>query len=308
MAQIVTITNPLTGQPAQVDQLEHTAQEIDDAIARALPGGAIDLALSNKAEKTKISTSLSSAGWYRAAFMSGSAGGEATSYIVSISENYANYTPHSTVFMLSIGAVGAATTRASLTRIGNPTEIGGGYSVDKVRFVAGANVIGGYLDIHYNRSGPSNVGVSIVPLDYLYFLNMLDFASVPDTVSEYAVYGYADEWNNPPMALGVEYRTTERCEGRPVYAKRIHCESMPSGAGYIDIQSSDTEVPNALISTAIAIRCYGRASVKATIPFYSSSSDFMQVGSVGNNKIRIYTAKAYGGTADITVHYVKSTD
>ena len=48
MAQIVTITNPLTGQPAQVDQLEHTAQEIDDAIARALPGGAIDIALANK--------------------------------------------------------------------------------------------------------------------------------------------------------------------------------------------------------------------------------------------------------------------
>ena len=49
MAQIVTITNPLTGQPAQVDQLEHTAQQIDDAIARALPGGDIDIALQNKA-------------------------------------------------------------------------------------------------------------------------------------------------------------------------------------------------------------------------------------------------------------------
>ena len=48
MAQIVTITNPLTGQPAQVDQLEHTAQEIADAIARALPGGAIDTAMQNK--------------------------------------------------------------------------------------------------------------------------------------------------------------------------------------------------------------------------------------------------------------------
>ena len=48
MSQIVTITNPITGQPAQVDQLEHTAQEIDDAIARALPGGAIDIALQKK--------------------------------------------------------------------------------------------------------------------------------------------------------------------------------------------------------------------------------------------------------------------
>ena len=32
MAQIVTITNPLTGQPAQVDQLDHTAQQIDDGL------------------------------------------------------------------------------------------------------------------------------------------------------------------------------------------------------------------------------------------------------------------------------------
>ena len=48
MAQIVTITNPLTGQPAQVDQLEHTAQQTDDAIARALPGGTIDITLQNK--------------------------------------------------------------------------------------------------------------------------------------------------------------------------------------------------------------------------------------------------------------------
>ena len=35
MAKITTITNPLTGQPAQVDQLDHTAQEIDDGIDAA---------------------------------------------------------------------------------------------------------------------------------------------------------------------------------------------------------------------------------------------------------------------------------
>lgn len=29
------------------------------------------------------------------------------------------------------------------------------------------------------------------------------------------------EWDNPPMKLGVEYRTTERCEGKPVYALRV---------------------------------------------------------------------------------------
>ena len=48
MAKITTITNPLTGQPAQVDQLEHTAQQIDDSIGRALPGGEIDTLLAGK--------------------------------------------------------------------------------------------------------------------------------------------------------------------------------------------------------------------------------------------------------------------
>ena len=60
MAQIVTITNPLTGQPAQVDQLDHTAQHIDDAIARALPGGAIDVALQNKADTSSVYTKTES--------------------------------------------------------------------------------------------------------------------------------------------------------------------------------------------------------------------------------------------------------
>ena len=73
MAQIVTITNPLTGQPAQVDQLDHTAQEIDDAIARALPGGAIDVALQNNdprnwglgayAKNTSDLDSITDTGW-----------------------------------------------------------------------------------------------------------------------------------------------------------------------------------------------------------------------------------------------------
>lgn len=60
MAQIVTITNPLTGQPAQVDQLEHTAQQIDDSIGRALPGGEIDTLLAGKANASSVYTKTES--------------------------------------------------------------------------------------------------------------------------------------------------------------------------------------------------------------------------------------------------------
>ena len=36
------------------------------------------------------------------------------------------------------------------------------------------------------------------------------------------------EWGNPPMVLGVEYRTTERWNGKPVYAKRIYFGYLPN--------------------------------------------------------------------------------
>lgn len=37
------------------------------------------------------------------------------------------------------------------------------------------------------------------------------------------------EYLNPPMKLGVEYRTTERCLGRPVYVKAVDCSPLTDG-------------------------------------------------------------------------------
>lgn len=38
----------------------------------------------------------------------------------------------------------------------------------------------------------------------------------------------AVEWINPPMQLGVEYRTTERYLGKPVYIKAVDFGSLPN--------------------------------------------------------------------------------
>lgn len=37
------------------------------------------------------------------------------------------------------------------------------------------------------------------------------------------------EWVNPPMQLGVEYRTTERFLGKPVYVKVVNCGQISDG-------------------------------------------------------------------------------
>lgn len=39
---------------------------------------------------------------------------------------------------------------------------------------------------------------------------------------------YPWEWVNPPMLLGVEYRTTERYQGKPVYTKLLNFGTLPN--------------------------------------------------------------------------------
>lgn len=38
------------------------------------------------------------------------------------------------------------------------------------------------------------------------------------------------EWKNPPMRVGVEYRTTERRVGKPVYTKLIEIGQLPNNS------------------------------------------------------------------------------
>ena len=51
----------------------------------------------------------------------------------------------------------------------------------------------------------------------------------------YVLNGSAVEWINPPMQVGVEYRTTERYLGKPVYTQIINCGSMPDIGSQKDI-------------------------------------------------------------------------
>ena len=50
------------------------------------------------------------------------------------------------------------------------------------------------------------------------------------------------EWVNPPMQLGVEYRTTERYLGKPVYAMAVDCGATPNATTKdVIIKSSGVE-------------------------------------------------------------------
>ena len=189
MAQIVTITNPLTGQPAQVDQLDHTAQQIDDAIARALPGGPIDITLQNK--------------------------------------------------------------------------LGGIESTD-------------YPGCYYRTVD----GVT--------------------------------EWFNPPMILGVEYRTTERYLSKPVYVKLLDCGLLVKGTLTYPHGISDIDV--CVRYSGVASTSTGVFSGKGALPSFTTPSALNSewnifVQNFGTTNIDIYSGGGLAGCpVYVTVWYTKTTD
>ena len=65
------------------------------------------------------------------------------------------------------------------------------------------------------------------------------------------------QWQNPPMALGTEYRTTERWNGKPVYTKVIYMGALRDN-GTISISV------NAKVTAVIDIRGYIYNSVEKT--------------------------------------------
>ena len=74
------------------------------------------------------------------------------------------------------------------------------------------------------------------------------------------------EWVNPPMNNGVEYRTTERYLGKPVYAKIVNCgESIAASDSFIDIPSGISDYDS---TVALNVRA-GEFSLPA---YYSGGS------------------------------------
>ena len=54
------------------------------------------------------------------------------------------------------------------------------------------------------------------------------------------------EWDNPPMSLGVEYRTTERLYGKPIYKKMINVGYVATGTQTYEHGIENMDIPYTL--------------------------------------------------------------
>ena len=109
------------------------------------------------------------------------------------------------------------------------------------------------------------------------------------------------EWVNPPMIAGQEYRTTERWNGKPVYAKLVNIGTLPSSASkYYSIGIA----PNAyeIIDSSVRMKTSGTYTRTRT----QDNLDYcFDVGSDGNYAMIVETTADFSNfTCDLTVKYI----
>lgn len=163
-----------------------------------------------------------------------------------------------------------------------------------------------------------NVPKNAVVLSYL---NLLRVESAANSVFMQTIYGMADndsyqitpsaqrciygskitpfEYINPPMILGVEYRTTERWDGKPVYAKLVDCGNMPN-------KTSKT-VSDVFTNMKDICLLVGSMRTGSAGGFFAVNDQVL----VNNNAtgIQITTTEDYSAwTLRVLVKYTKTTD
>lgn len=107
------------------------------------------------------------------------------------------------------------------------------------------------------------------------------------------------EWVDPPLALGEEYRTTERYLGKPVYVKAVDCGNLPAPGSTKNVSHG--------ISGCLPIMVTAQMSNSNTIPWLGKFT----VGADNTNIVLYSPADASdfsGLTAMAILKYTKTTD
>lgn len=111
------------------------------------------------------------------------------------------------------------------------------------------------------------------------------------------------EHTNPPMELGVEYRTTERYLGKPVYVKLFDCGTIPAQGTHKDLVFSPD------VDSIVSVTAYSSRR-GTTLPYYDANGVRYAIAGTGGNSVMIWNYSE--SLTDTNVHalikYTKTTD
>ena len=262
----------------------NTAQNLTDT-QKAQARGNINAAIGAfKVER------LDKKGWYRIATCN-----QTTSGILTLQHYYGSGGPTSLKFLVTMDGYDPAL-----------KCIDADYYEPQITNARIVHVAGGSfaIDVYYNINYGHDVAICFIRTGgYDVTIQALSYIADNDTLPNGETLLAPVEYLNPPMKLGMEYRTTERYLGKPVYVKAVGCGSCPA-SGYKDVVYGD-------VGIVLPIRCEGTWSYggRSTIPFESTNDDQLHIGALGGT-IRVKTGgKDFSSyTCTATVYYAKATD
>lgn len=110
------------------------------------------------------------------------------------------------------------------------------------------------------------------------------------------------EWINPPMLLGLEYRTTERYKGKPVYSKYLSLGS------WADKKTVEHGIEN--IQNVVRYQAFSGGAIVPNIYNHDLSDNWCRyIGSVDATSVYMECGNnVVGNSAAIVMYYTKTTD
>lgn len=115
-----------------------------------------------------------------------------------------------------------------------------------------------------------------------------------------------EEWNNPPMTAGKEFRTTERSSGNAVYAQRITYK-FDSTIGSTT-STTTVNIAHGISGFGKLVRCQGRVpGSNYQFPYLSTSGGITAVCAVNTTNIvlRLSSMTWNANTFEFDVYYTK---
>lgn len=269
---------------------KHTGSEIDAAIDRAKAGGAIDTLLAGKAPSTYLGNISRNKIYKIGYFFKGSGASRSGAVTIRI-RNFSDYGKEN--YML-----------AFLDAYGFSIEYHGQIStmyISKISVYSDPSVTGSAKKYTVFVTTKDYVDWASVYIDNEHSFTR-NFADVTDTFSALVdgldkVWESEYEYLNPPMQLGVEYRTTERYMGKPVYVKLVDFGALPNAAS----KSLDHGIKNVSVPFSIEghITNSSRNAVGSSDIWWSFTTSKIIAGTTTD----MSTRNAY-----VKIKYTKTTD
>lgn len=111
------------------------------------------------------------------------------------------------------------------------------------------------------------------------------------------------EWENPPMVIGQEYRTTERQNGKPVYVKCLNLGNLANNSySFVEIGSTFSE----MVDVKITARLNNRSFVLPMIDTSTFDGKVVAQGWIENTSIMVLcVGDRSAWTATAVIKYTK---